>query len=170
MQRVLQQSTWIRGEPHTKTSSQPEFLASLSYERRTQGWKENLSNPQNNSFVYVAEIDPAKITGFVSAGAGRDSEPDYKGEVYAIYLLEEAQGKGAGRKLMDAAFRELCKIGIASMLLWVLKDNLRSRRFYEAMGGTYLREKPITIGDQNLIEVAYGWKDLPSVIRESNSC
>jgi hypothetical protein len=45
-------------------------------------------------------------------------------------------------------------------LLWVLKDNLPARKFYEALGGIYLREKPIKIGSQRLIEVAYGWKNL----------
>jgi hypothetical protein len=46
------------------------------------------------------------------------------------------------------------------MLLWVFKENHPSRRFYEAIGGNYLREKTIEIGNQTLIEVAYGWKNL----------
>jgi ribosomal protein S18 acetylase RimI-like enzyme len=147
-----------------------ELLATLSYERRNQGWRDLLSNPQNNSFVYVSENESGKITGFISAGLERESEPDFKGEVYAIYLLEKEQGKGTGRKLMQAAIRELCRGGITSMLLWVLKDNLPSRRFYEAMGGRYLREKPITIGNQTKIEVAYGWKNLSSMFPESSGC
>jgi ribosomal protein S18 acetylase RimI-like enzyme len=62
--------------------------------------------------------------------------------------------------LVDAVMRELSKRGFSSMLLWVLKDNLPARKFYEALGGIYLREKPIEIGSQRLIEVAYGWKNL----------
>jgi ribosomal protein S18 acetylase RimI-like enzyme len=137
-----------------------EFLASLSIERRAEAWKNTLADPQNNGFVYVAENEAGHITGFASAGPGQPAEPDYAGEVYAIYLLKEAQGQGLGRRLMQAAMQELTRRGMDSMLLWVLKDNLPSRRFYEALGGTYLKEKPITIGNQTLIEVAYAWKDM----------
>lgn len=63
---------------------------------------------------------------------------------------------------METAIRELCARGFSSMLLWVLKDNLPAHKFYEAIGGKYLREKPIKIGNQTLIEVAYGWNDFPA--------
>ena len=141
-----------------------DFLASLSYERRTQVWTEYLADPQGTSFLYVAQTDSGEIVGFVSAGSEREGNPNYRGETYAIYLLQQVQGQGLGRKLMETAMRELCKRDFSSMLLWVLKDNLPSRKFYEAISGEYLREKPIIIGDQNLIEVAYGWNDLPANI------
>ena len=60
---------------------------------------------------------------------------------------------------MQATMDELDRRGFHSFLLWVLKDNLPSRGFYEAMGGTWLKEKPIAIGDQTLLEVAYIWKE-----------
>jgi len=139
-----------------------DFLASLSYERRTQVWAENLADPQGTSFMYVAQTDTDEIVGFVSAGPEREGNPNYRGETYAIYLLQRVQGQGIGRRLMETAMEELCKRGFTSMLLWVLKDNLTARKFYEVVGGKYLREKPIEIGSQNLIEVAYGWNDLPA--------
>ena len=145
-----------------------EFLANLSYERRVQGWAESLANPQYPGFLYVAVTESGQIIGFVSAGSRHEDEPDYieyPSEVYAIYLLKQAQGQGTGRKLMEAARRELCQRGFSSMLLWVLKDNLPSRKFYEAMGGKFLREKPIEIGNQTLLEVAYGWTDICATIQ-----
>ena len=142
-----------------------EFLAALSYERRIQVWTESLADPQNTGFVYVAETAPGEIVGFVSAGPGHEGEPANRGEVYAIYLLQQAQGKGTGRKLMETAIRELCQRGFLSMLLWVLKDNFSSRKFYETLGGKILREKPIEIGSQTFIEVAYEWKDLPCIMQ-----
>jgi ribosomal protein S18 acetylase RimI-like enzyme len=141
-----------------------EFLAALSYERRTQIWSQSLTDPQNIGFLYVAETRPGEIIGFVSAGPEQEGDPIYRGELYAIYLLEQAQGQGLGRKLIFTAMCELCELGFSSMLLWVLKDNLPSRKFYEAVGGEYLREKPIEIGSQVLIEVAYGWKNLLPIV------
>ena len=137
-----------------------EFLTALSYEQRTQVWSQNLSDPKNNGFLYVAESKPDEIVGFVAAGAVREGDPNYQGELYAIYLLHEVKRQRLGRRLVDAVMRELSERGFSSMLLWVLKDNLPSRKFYEAVGGEYLREKPIEIGSQRLIEVAYGWKNL----------
>jgi L-amino acid N-acyltransferase YncA len=141
-----------------------EFLAALSYERRAQIWSKNLTDPQNDGFLYVAETKPGGMVGFVSAGPARDDDQDYQGELYAIYLLQQAQGQGIGRNLVSTVMREFCRRNFSSMMLWVLKDNLPSRKFYEAVGGAYLRERPIEIGNQVLIEVAYGWKNLASLI------
>jgi ribosomal protein S18 acetylase RimI-like enzyme len=141
-----------------------EFLAALTYERRMQVWSQNLTDPQNNSFLYVGETRLGEIAGFVSAGAEREGDPNYRGELYAIYLLQQAQRHGLGRKLVDIAMRELCERGYSSMLLWVLRDNLPARKFYEAIGGEALRQKSIEIGSQVLIEVAYGWKNLLTLV------
>ena len=45
------------------------------------------------------------------------------------------------------------------MLVWTLGEN-PCRRFYERLGGEFVAEKEIEIGEQKLVEVAYGWKDL----------
>src|SRR5664279_482723 len=95
-----------------------EFLAALSYERRTQVWSQNLSDPQNTGFLFVAESKPGEIVGFVAAGAEREGDPNYQGELYAIYLLQEVKRQRLGRKLVDTVMRELCERGFSSMLLW----------------------------------------------------
>lgn len=142
-----------------------ETLAGLSYERRQQVWHGALANPGPGVSLFVAE-SPEGILGFATAGPEREGNEIYRGEVYAIYLLEQAQGRGVGRVLMRTASAHLLDQGCTSMLLWVLKDNLLARRFYEALGGKYLREKPIEIGAQSLLEVAYGWDDLSALAKE----
>ncbi|HYT27958.1 MAG TPA: GNAT family N-acetyltransferase [Ktedonobacteraceae bacterium] len=76
----------------------PQHLANLSYDRREQIWKDILKN--NASYIYVAVTDSGQIIGFVSGGPERQRDPVYKGELYAIYLLQEYQGKGIGRRLV----------------------------------------------------------------------
>ncbi|MGB8212295.1 MAG: GNAT family N-acetyltransferase [Anaerolineales bacterium] len=141
-----------------------EFLAALSHEQRTLYWTQNLADPPSASFVYIAETRPGEIVGFVSAGPEGQGDPNYRGEIYAIYLLNQVQRQGVGRELIHIAMQELCERSFSSMLLWVLKDNLPAREFYQAVGGELLREKPIEIGGQTLIEVAYGWKNLLTYI------
>jgi ribosomal protein S18 acetylase RimI-like enzyme len=137
------------------------YLAGLSEERSLQRWQGYLEQP--DSFLFVSESSPGNINGFIAAGENRLAGSEYKGEIHAIYLVQSAQRKGAGRMLFFNAVETLCSRRIFSMLLWVLKENFPSRKFYEAMGGIYLFEQPILIGGQQLIEVAYGWKDLTAL-------
>lgn len=74
-------------------------------------------------FVFVAEDIQGKIVGFVGGGKIRTDNPEndlrYQSELYAIYLLKEAQGHGLGRRLMLALVEKLVEAGMHSMLLWV---------------------------------------------------
>ncbi|MBL8156447.1 MAG: GNAT family N-acetyltransferase [Anaerolineae bacterium] len=135
-----------------------EVLTNLSVERRQQYWHGELTQPRNPHFIYVAESEDDQIVGFASGGPVRDSRPPYTGELYAIYLLAEHQGKGIGRALAHAIAEHLRAQGMNAMLVWVLKGN-PAAQFYEALGGEYVAEKPLTIGGANQIEIAYGWTD-----------
>jgi GNAT superfamily N-acetyltransferase len=135
-----------------------EFLASLFYESREQMWSQMLSSPTNQSFVHVAETADGQIVGLVCAGPVREGDDTFKGEIYALYLLQSYQRQGIGRLLFRASARELERRGMTSLLVWVLAAN-PARRFYEAMGGQYVGEKEIEIGEQRLVEVGYGWQD-----------
>jgi GNAT superfamily N-acetyltransferase len=137
-----------------------DFLANLSYERRERGWREILSNAERQrSFVYVAEDEAEKVVGFVNGGPEREDDSFYKGELYAIYLLESYQHKGIGRQLVRVATQQLIERSFETMLVWVLADN-PSRRFYERIGGRQVREKKIKIGGVDFVEVVYGWSDI----------
>ena len=142
-----------------------DFLAAMSAGSRVTKWQDTLASLGDRRFVFVAE-EAGRIIGFVNGMDERENDPRYTGEVGGLYLLEEAQRQGTGRKLMRTAARELAKRGHTSMLLWVLKDNLPARKFYEALGGKILREKPISIGDQTLPEISYGWDNLINLIKE----
>jgi ribosomal protein S18 acetylase RimI-like enzyme len=141
-----------------------ETLAGLSTEARQQRWLERLVAPQPQSFTWLVEI-AGEVVGFSSGGAERDNDPVYRGEVYALYLLQEYQHRGLGRRLVEASVRSLLANGMTNMLIWVLRDN-PSRHFYESLGGTYLRKREIDIQGQNLMEVAYGWDDLEAFVKK----
>ena len=123
------------GEVHTRTWQAAyrhvfpaEVLETLDVEERVQGWLERI---ETDMAVWVAETEGA-IVGFLAAGPSRDE--DGLGEVYAIYVLPEAWGSGAGAALMDAFKDWLADEGYTTAMLWVLADNPRARRFYEREG------------------------------------
>jgi len=142
-----------------------EGLAGLSYERREHWWNEVLALvPEQRHVVFVAEDQAGRVVGFSSAGREPSGDPVYNAELYAIYILEEYQRRGLGSRLMHAAVDGLVQTGYTTMLLWVVADNVGSRRFYEMLGGRVIREKPIEIFGVTVAEVSYGWDDLATLV------
>jgi len=136
-----------------------DFLKNLSLQRRTDQWVSMLADEGNVYHrAFVAEMD-GQIVGFSNFGLAREVDLGFDGELFAIYILRMAHKQGIGRLLVEGAVRGLRELGCRSMLVWVLKDN-PARGFYECLGGRYVTEKPIEIGDASLLEVAYGWQDL----------
>ena len=79
----------------------------------------------------VAEID-GEVVGFVAVGPTHDDEGD--GELFAIYVHPRHWSTGVGRELMRTGEERLRELGHRAAHLWVLDDNPRARRFYEAAG------------------------------------
>jgi GNAT superfamily N-acetyltransferase len=133
----------------------------LNVQRR----RERLRSPSPSEINFVAE-DGVDVVGYAFAGPERSHDPEYPGEVYAIYVLPAAQGKGHGRALIRECARELAAGGMTSMLIWVLRENQIGRGFYVRIGGTPVREKPLEEfpGAEEHIEIGYGWKDTRSLI------
>lgn len=86
------------------------------------------AHPEN---TLVAELY-GKIVGFSCYIPCRDPDLPGCGEVQAIYLLQEAQGLGIGRMLMDAAIEMLPEC--ETIVVWVLKGNEKAIGFYEHYG------------------------------------
>ena len=136
-----------------------DYLDQLSdkLDQRIASYQAQLPNlpPQNR--WWVAEQDE-HIVGFVMTGLSCDSDvPPSTAEVFAIYLAQQAAGKGVGRALFAHAVDELRKQGYNQAVLWVLEGNTRARRFYEAAGWTpdgahKTEERP---GGRHLDEVRY---------------
>src|SRR5258707_816485 len=78
-----------------------DVLAGLSIERRVQAWTCNLSEQRHITVVAATPND--QVVGFCDAGPNRDESHAFRGEIYSIYLLEEAKRKGMGRALFKEA-------------------------------------------------------------------
>jgi ribosomal protein S18 acetylase RimI-like enzyme len=137
-----------------------DFLATLDEAGYEERWRRTLIDGTGR--VYVAE-DGRETVGFASGGPERAGEDGFAGELYAIYVLQEAQGRGHGRRLVQAVAQGLRERELANMIVWVLRDNHNARYFYERLGGVYVRSQPITIGSALLQEVSYGWKSLDDI-------
>lgn len=109
------------------------------------------------SIAFVADLQ-GSIVGYGSCGEQRTDllrDRGFTAEIGELYVLHSAQRRGAGSDLMKDMAATLIDRGHRAMSLWVLKDNMPARRFYECLGGTPIAEKR-----EGLVEVAYAWPDL----------
>ena len=135
-------------------------LDALRVEDGIVRWRERLDG--HGPLTLVAE-DEAGVFGFASGGAMLHPVDGFDGELAAIYLLASHQRRGAGAKLVREMARGLRDQGFRSMVVWALREN-PACGFYERMGGVRVAEQPIEIGGLTLPEVAFGWREIETLI------
>jgi ribosomal protein S18 acetylase RimI-like enzyme len=134
-------------------------LAAQDPEARAAMWRRVIAAGED---VWLARDEAGALLGFANAGPQR--EPDilpFAGEIYALYLLQAAKGRGLGRALMRAAARGLLARGIGAASLWVLDGNQAAQGFYAALGGQVVLRRPFPPPqDWDGHETAFAWPDL----------
>lgn len=146
-----------------------KLLSSLSVEARAAVWVKIMQEPvtEYSTVVYLAE-HAGSIVGFGSCGAQRTESlrgKGYDGEISAIYVLREFQKRSIGRHLFSAMTSDLKRRAFNAAALWVLRDNLSARRFYERYGAEVVAEREDLRDGAVLLELAYGWLDLRDLDR-----
>ncbi|MFG2770879.1 GNAT family N-acetyltransferase [Streptomyces sp. NPDC048350] len=133
------------------------YLDGLDVEERTAVWSARLEAPEPAS-VLVATEAGGRVVGFCAFRASPDDDLDAAttGEIAALYAAPEVWGSGVGRGLLAASEEALAADGFREAALWVLADNTRGRRFYEAAGwrpdGTVVQD---TTAGRTLDELRY---------------
>ncbi|MET4921890.1 GNAT family N-acetyltransferase [Streptomyces sp. PSRA5] len=104
----------------------------------------------------VAERD-GTVVGWACVGPRRNQDvPDTTGELYALYVRPEHISTGVGRALTEAFVERATTDGFSRLVLWVLKENARARRFYEKAGFTPDgAQESLDVGGVRVPEVRY---------------
>jgi GNAT superfamily N-acetyltransferase len=103
-----------------------------------------------------------EVVGFIHGGPIREPLGGCDTELYAIYLLLQAQHKGIRPTLLSELAKCLEEDGPHSMAVWVLEANAAAR-FYEGSGAMRLTAKQREIGGRLLTVVAYAWPSLRGI-------
>lgn len=137
------------------------FLARMSEPGFTRRFRRALTEPGDT--VTLVAADRYGLVGYAQGGASRRGAPG-EAEIATLYLLRQAQGQGLGARLMGQTARALAAQGATSLMISVLRDNLRARGFYEHLGGEpeAARQEPGP-GGRLLYEAAYHWRDIRSL-------
>ncbi|MEV6760055.1 GNAT family N-acetyltransferase [Streptomyces sp. NPDC051105] len=108
------------------------YLDAMDPSREEHEWKTRIADTRwPASGLLVAESE-AGIVGFANFGPSRDTPAT--AEIGTLYAIPEVWGTGIGKQLMLATLTRLRQAHYAQATLWVLEDNKRARRFYEAAG------------------------------------
>lgn len=137
------------------------FLARMSEPGFARRFARDLARPDGT--VTLAAADRFGLVGYAAGGASRRQVPG-EAEIALLYVLRDAQGRGAGRELLTRTARALAEHGATSLMISVLRDNLAARGFYEHLGGVAEtpRQEPGP-GGRLLYEVAYRWSDISAL-------
>jgi ribosomal protein S18 acetylase RimI-like enzyme len=108
------------------------FLASLSVASRKAFWAQFLAEKRGD--LQVA-IDGERMRGWINIGPCRDQDAAAReAEIWALYVSPEVWATGVGRELWASAQASLFVKGYRHCRLWVLAQNDRAIRFYQAAG------------------------------------
>jgi len=131
------------------------YLNNISFEEKLVLRKKILSEQKENEIHLVALVGE-KVVGFCDGGKARDV--GNKGEIYAIYLLDEYKRQGIGKALFNKIRSYFITHGLTPFIVWVLESNFTAREFYQKLGGTEIAAEMVNIGNDTYKEIAYSFK------------
>lgn len=137
------------------------YLDLFSYEEQAGDWERWMVNAPCD-LLLVAESAEEQVIGYALARAQRGIHTGYDSEIIALHMLPALKGRGIGRALMHRTVTLLIERGCRSTMLWTLQGN-PVRSWYERLGGVLIGEKRDWWDDWEMVEVAYGWTDLPAL-------
>jgi len=130
----------------------PSFPATLSEDKFTGIFKDNIINSREIIKVYLSEGDTIK--GFISGVIYNDSE--YNSEIIGLYVDPSYQGCGIGKKLLLHMMEHFRSCNCRNTILWTLKG-VKNNSFYCRAGGVAGKEKMLNFGGKEYTGISYIW-------------
>ena len=122
------------------------YLDSLSVEKR---YEVELNRYQEN----VVATDGREILGYAWLQTTEDAIADC--EIVALYVRYAHRNKGIGKLLLRHAVDRFRENGKKRMIIWCLKENHESRRFYEKTGGKAFQASTHNWGGREYDMISY---------------
>lgn len=128
--------------------SAAEISALFKNEIKQQGtW---LGKREERLGALLAE-ENGKLIGFIGMASLLN---ETAAEMTTFYLLPEAQGKGIGKQLWEAALNHLREEGFTGIWVWVL-EKAEARKFYEGRGCIEKARGVYSVGEHQETAIGY---------------
>lgn len=122
--RELTFRVWPQTYASILSQEQIDYMLELMY---SEASLQNQMTKEGSQFIIVYE--DGNPVGFASFA---ETEPK-RWKLHKIYILQNQQGKGTGRFVIDHIIEEIKKKGASSLFLQVNKHN-KAKLFYEKLG------------------------------------
>ncbi len=129
----------------------PSILEALSVEGKTQLWQQVLLLPHHRVWVCTEQEN---IVGFLDLDLQVNQND---AEIKAVYLLQQYQGVGLGKRLIDLALEQCRQQHCSKLCLEVFERN-KSRYFYEHLGAIKFDEEDASDYGTDLKIFHYYWQ------------
>ena len=123
-----------------------EFLDSMSADQRYE-----IEVKRYQKFIVAADGD--EILGYAWLEASDEEPADC--EVIALYVRYAKRNRGIGKFLMQHAVDQFRENGKKKMIIWCLKENAESRKFYEKIGGKEFKTGSHNWGGKDYEMISY---------------
>jgi len=133
------------------------FLNTLSAEAMAPNWERNILSQDEYSNIYVCD-EGNKIIGVIRFGKPTDNLGSYNAEIHALYVEPTLKRKGIGRNLVEYAKKYFIDKNKTNMIIWCLKGNEPSIKFYEKMGGTIIATRKAVVHNIEVEEVGLSYE------------
>lgn len=134
------------------------LLAGVTPAVRLPIWQAALDDPAR---IVLGGYDSTGPVGFVMAGVALEPLFDgIDGHIQALYVTASYYRQGIGRRLLAATARGWLATGGQTLALGVLADNVRARRFYEALGGRLVKTGTYDWDGHQLDDAIYVFENL----------
>ncbi|WP_239673414.1 GNAT family N-acetyltransferase [Mangrovibacillus cuniculi] len=90
---------------------------------------------------------------------GKENNHKESLDLTSLYVLQEYQGLGLGKKLLMEIFTHISLLGFNKVFVDVLEDN-PTCKFYEYLGAEFFARKEIEIAEEKWNLVTYLWGDI----------
>lgn len=132
------------------------YLNNLSVSDRVIGWERNILNQNEDNHIYVYEEDN-KILGVIRFGKPDEESSNYNSEIHVLYVEPSLKRNGIGTNLFNFAKNYFIEKNTTNMIIWCLKNNVPTIKFYEKMGGTIVDYRKAVIHNIELEEAGLSY-------------
>src|SRR5690349_11171837 len=127
MGRLMVDTYMAAHRAHMPAESWAKRAREWTHEVSAAGWARELreiaADTRSQRCIFVAQGEGAELVGLAMGGPAEEDNLPSAGEVYALYVSVSQQGRGLGRRLVQAVAAHLAERGMTALRIGCVAAN-----------------------------------------------
>ena len=129
-----------------------DYLNNLNYKEQTERYIDSFQEYKDKVLV-VENKQTKEILGY--SCFSDEKTGNYDSELVSLYIKPEYKGRGIGTLLFNETVKYLKDKNKKNMILWCIKENIKSVEFYQKLGCEIKEDKIAKIGNKEYPEYGF---------------